>query len=143
LIAFPPYTYIPLISSTKVLYFKHRDHDKNAPPHNFVTIPGNNNHLIIVTITSQIDKILSWYTGRNLESLIILEPHTLNYLPLKSLINCNSPEMYTREDFVKRIIDPIGPWIIRDAIDKDLEMRINTTIKNSLLAKPKIIKALS
>lgn len=142
MIDFPPSTYIPLISSTEILYFKHLSHDKNAPPHNFVTIPGTNNHLITVTISSQIEKISSWYTGRNLEGLIILEPNTLNYLPLKSLINCNSPDMYSREDFVKKVIDPTGPWIIRGRIDDGLDERIKTAIKNSILAKPKIVKAL-
>ena len=140
---FPPSTYIPLISSTRVLYFKHLLHQSDAPPHNFVTIPGNNDELIIVIITSQVEKFFSLYTKTTSGSLIIIEPKTLTYLPLRSLVNCNSPEMYSRDDLVNRIIDPNGPWEVRDNISNDLENSIRSAIRNSYLAKPKIIKALS
>ena len=51
--------------------------------------------------------------------------------------------MYSRDDLVNRIIDPNGPWEVRDNISNDLENSIRSAIRNSYLAKPKIIKALS
>jgi hypothetical protein len=104
---------------------------------------GNNDNLIIVTITSQVDKLYSMYTKTTSGSLVVIEPKTFPYLPLKSLVNCNSPEMYSRNDFVSKIIDPKGPWILRDDINNDFEYTIKNAIKNSILAKPKIVKALS
>ena len=133
---------ISLISSTQVLYFKHRLHKKDAPPHNFITFVGNNCHLIIVIITSKVDKVSSLYASTTSGSLIILEPNAMPYLPLESIINCNSPEMYSKDGLIDEIIDPNGPLEVRGSISLDLENRIKNAIKGSLLAKPKIIKAL-
>jgi len=94
-------------------------------------------------ITSQVEKVSSLYTKTTSGSLIIIEPGTLPYLPLKSLVNCNRPEMYSKHDIVNRIIDPKGLWEVRGNISNDLENSIRGAIKNSYLAKPKIIKALS
>jgi hypothetical protein len=96
----------------------------------------------MVMITSQVDKVSALYAGTTLNSIIIIEPNTLSYLPLKSIINCNSPEMYARDYLASNIIDILGPWEIRGSISTVLESRIINAIKESVLAKPKIIKAL-
>jgi len=89
-----------------------------------------------------VEKISSLYTKTTSGSLIIIEPNILPYLPKRSVINCNSPEMYSKNYLVDEIIDPKGPWEVRGSINNELECRIKSAITNSLLAKPKIIKAL-
>lgn len=126
-----------------VFYFENIEHDEdNRKPHYHIAIKTNNNEYIIVLMfTSQIEKREA-HRASNLDaysSLVYADETDFDFLVKKSVIDCNSPIYKTREE-LKAIIENFR--VIETDIPDDFTNKLIEAIKTSPIVRRNIKKAL-
>jgi hypothetical protein len=130
-----------------VIYFKDSKHQKDAPPHFYVTFPVRDAlSLIICIITSQVATQKEYYRRTNAKAekcLIQVSNDVFSFLDRKknSVIDCNQAELLSKEELRKRI-DSQTPFEIKERkIPSFLKKEVGSAIIRSPLI-PKSIKNL-
>jgi len=145
----PPEVLLSSIRDFCVIYFKDKQHTKDAPPHFYVTFPIKDDlTLIICIITSQVKTQREYYRRVNPKAENCLIPVTNDIFSFldrgkKSVIECNKAELLSKEELGKRI-DPYFPLKIKEkTIPSYLKKDVCSAIIQSPLIAPfikKIIK---
>ncbi len=127
-----------------VIYFKDKKYSLDAPPHNYVLVPTDKSHcLVVCIITSQIDKRKRYYKNSNvsaLESLIEVDSKDFPFLSKPSLIDCNLVEMISKTGFESRV-EKSFKFEMRErgrSFPEKLQAAILQAIKKSPLVGPYI-----
>jgi len=139
----PPSLILGSISDFCVLFFKDKNHDKDAPPHFHIVFPVSDDAGLIVTIiTSQIDKRRKYYSDKEaaLHSLVGINNDVFEFLKQKSIIDCNHAELLTKSELINRI-DRSHEWHIKSRkIPLFLKREVCAAIKGSPLISPYVKK---
>lgn len=130
--------------SDKTVYsFKNIQYDPTAPAHFHIAISVNDNTFVLLAmITSQGDKRKDYYrhNEKALESVVDVDSSDISILSKESVIDCNKPLYYTREELDSLIDGDIEN--INVTISEEIILKIKEAIKNSPLVKPVIKKAI-
>ncbi len=138
----PPQVIAETLDGVCVCYFKHSEHDQDAPPHYYVSVPINDDTCILLCIiTSQIEKKLWFYRRTNekaIDSLVKVTSDDLEFLTKESVVECNMAELIVKKHFDKRV-NPKGPLdVITRELPDDVQARIIKGIKDSPIVKKHI-----
>lgn len=130
--------------STKTLYsFKNSKYDSSAPAHYHIAISVNDNTFVLLAmITSQGEKRKDYYkhNERALQSVVDIDSSDICILTKKSVIDCNQPLYYTREELNLLVDGDIAN--LEAAISDEIIIKIKEAIQNSPLVKPVVKKAI-
>lgn len=145
----PPEVLLNSIKDFCVIYFKDKQHSKDAPPHFYVTFPIKDElTLIICIITSQVKTQREYYRRVNPKAencLIQVTNDIFSFLDRgkKSVIDCNKAELLSKEELRKRIASDVSLEIKERTIPSYLKREVCSAITRSPLIAPfirKIIK---
>ena len=145
----PPEVLLNSIKDFCVIYFKDKQHSKDAPPHFYVTFPIKDElTLIICIITSQVKTQREYYRRVNPKAENCLIPVTNDIFSFldrgkKSVIDCNKAELLSKEELRKRIASDVPLEIKEKTIPSYLKREVCSAIIRSPLIAPfnrKIIK---
>jgi hypothetical protein len=145
----PPEVLLNSIRDFCVIYFKDKQHSKDAPPHFYVTFPIKDDLTpIICIITSQVKTQREYYRRVNPKAgkcLIPVSNDIFSFLDRdkKSVIDCNKAELLSKEELRKRIAPSVPLKIKEKIIPSYLKRDICGAIIQSPLIAPfikKIIK---
>lgn len=130
--------------SDKTIYsFKNSKYDSSAPAHYHIAISvSDNTFVLLAMITSQGEKRKDYYkhNKKALQSVVDIDSSDISILTKKSVIDCNQPLYYTREE-LDVLVD--GDIENLDAIiSQEIIIKIKEGIQNSPLVKPVIKKAI-
>lgn len=140
----PPEVVAESLSGFSVCYFKNAEHDPDAPPHYYVTVPINDDSsLLLCFVTSQIEN-KSWYYNKTnkdaLASLVGVNKSMLPFLKKDSFIDCNQPVLVRKKDFGKIVDFDHKFKVVTRKIPAGLKKRIVKAINDSPVVKPYIKK---
>jgi hypothetical protein len=138
---FPPEVVLNSIRDFCVIYFKDTQHNKDAPPHFYVTFPIKDDlTLIICIITSQVKTQREYYRRVNSKAENCLIPITNIFSFLdrdkKSVIDCNKAELLSKEELRKRIAPHFPLKIKERTIPSYLKKDVCRAIIQSPLIAP-------
>ncbi len=132
---------------TNLLYlFKNVTHGEDAKEHFHVALKvSDDQYIVLLMITSQVEKRLNYYERISnqsaKESLIIVNDELVTCLDRQSCIDCNRPDLYTREELSAKI-DGELKFVATD-IESSLRTTLVDAIQRSPLVRPNIKKMLS
>ena len=130
--------------STKTLYsFKNSKYDPSAPAHYHVAISvSDNTFVLLAMITSQGEKRKDYYkhNEKALQSVIDIDSTDISILTKKSVIDCNQPLYYTREELDLLVDGDIEN--LEATISEEIITKIKIAIQNSPLVKPVVKKVI-
>ena len=137
----PPEVLLNSITDFCVIYFKDKQHIKDAPPHFYVTFPIKDDlTLIICIITSQVKTQREYYGRVNPKAGNCLIPVTNIFSFLdrdkKSVIDCNKAELLSKEELRKRIASDVPLKIKERTIPSYLKRDVRSAIIQSPLIAP-------
>lgn len=128
----------------KTVYsFKNSQYDPAAPTHFHIAISvSDDTFVLLAMITSQGEKRKEYYrhNPKALQSVVDVDSSDISILTKASVIDCNQPLYYTREELDSLIdgnIENLSTTISQEIIEK-----IKEAIKNSPLVKPIIKKSI-
>lgn len=140
----PPAYVIGSVTEPCVVHFKDVRHASDAPPHYYITIPLNDDvSLLLCIITSQIEKRTTFYSKTNKSAVSCLVPvdkQVLPFLTRESIIECNQPEILTKEELAKCVNPKHKFNVTQRDIPPDLKGKVLDAIKSSPLVEPFIKK---
>lgn len=147
---FPPDAIVHFLSDFCIIKFKHRGYKADSPPHNYISIPVNDDTILLLCIfTSQIENLAVYYSRVNekaLDSLVYLEPsEELQFLTENTFINCNNPELILKKDISKIIDGRYGLEITLtgEKIPQKVKDNVIKALTNSPIVKPFIKKLIA
>lgn len=116
---------------------------KTTKPHYHVILFCDNDEVFILCITSQFDKIKKFieYRQYNESTLICIKSDNENKLPKDSYINCNSPQIFTKTEFIKLYNESMFEMI--GEINDNYKEQIIIGINDSSLVEKHIKKQIS
>ena len=142
---FPPNINIESLSEFCICYYKDTAHGPDAPLHYHISIPlKDDNYLLFVLLTSQLDKKIEYYNKVNkkaLNSIVSLDIY-INHFPFLykdiTVIDCNQPIFDFKNEFIaNKIIDWDNNFKIEQRnIPFDLKKAIVSALKASPIVKP-------
>ena len=137
---------IKFLKGYNVCHFKDIQHDVEAPPHFYITIPCKDDaYLVLCIITSQVERKKDYYRNnlRALNSLIEIDKNDFSFLSGKSIVDCNTAEYMPRNVLIRKIDSNYGFKIKARNIVKGLKDKllkgifesplVSTYTKNNIL----------
>jgi len=141
---FPPEVLLNSIRDFCVIYFKDIKHEKDAPPHFYLTFPVRDDlSLIICIITSLVETQREYYRRTNAEAgkcLIQVSNDIFSFLDRKknSVIDCNQAELLSKEELRRRIDSQI-PFEIKE---RKLPSYLKRDVASAIIQSPLIPKSI-
>jgi hypothetical protein len=130
--------------SNKTIYsFKNTKHDPKAPAHYHIAISvSDNTFVLLAMITSRGEKRKDYYkhNERALQSVVDIDSSDVSILTKKSVIDCNQPLYYTREELDLLVDGDIEN--LEATISEKIIIKIKEALQSSPLVKPVIKKAI-
>ena len=139
-----------------LVHFRDVTHGENAPGHFWVSISaGNDRHLLLSIVTTQMAKLERRYLQENIESaldcLVPLSNSDFDEIKKPCIINCNTTMFLTTQELVERVDTTYHSaaskrnfdFIHNDEdFDHELKVRILSAIRNSPVIMPEVKKCM-